>query len=986
VTALGLWRPVSRALLVTSCLFALVTTPAPAAPAGFYTLNERWEKSSVDKGSQREAVDDGFRSALENSGPPAPGGVPAPAPLRLGVAEITAVPRTLEIELRQTLVVGGFDSLRKFVSTEESVVTLENEGLSSLRVLGTAIGRTFVHAWDASGRHTFEVQVLQPRFTPTSVQRRQMDESRRSRSFRMGYEGDRGSFHSGTKFQDMNRTSLDMSHKFTVEGDTPYGVFAAHTLGQKAQDRTILTDLQASLKDTSVGPLREIDVYAGDSPVRPAIMALPSVRVRGGVVEHTKEASPLRWTSFYGREQTSLLGTLTPGIVQKRTVDSFLGGGVADYRLNDDAKVRAGYFQAYGQSRAEELNGRGMGARGDFAVGPHLTLRPEVDFDDARFAQQHSATLKVGRVQLRQEFRDISKKFQTLIGAPSRQGELGFKTDLEAGLTEYANLSGSFDVFRDRLIPNPEAIERWNAHRELMLTLTPAERTSLILTYQDIDDTGRIGPTKQRAAGVQFNRQFTLWDHNYTLFTRYQNRGSRILSNSELNYVQNQALLGFRTELFWGVYFSLQKEWNVVEEPNLRRITHPSALTYGLEYERRLGLTPLYLDLRFRMRDEEETESPNSFMSGEDSTELSFGLYYRESEDWELFLTGGFENFVPESLSVLSPRVEARLLTGVKYQWDTGVRWNVVGSFEGSVFKDTNGDGVRQEGESGIEGMTVRTEGGEHEARTGPDGRYTLPSVSGRSAAILLDTSNVPYGHTPTGPSRLEFTIEQGKAQRADFGLAPRSEVTGIVFNDLDGDGEYDLTDTGVRKVKVTLDGAAARTNQSGVYVFSDVLAGEHTVSLDFGTLPEGFLPSGKLKRTVTVFEGIRYELHFPLRAQRALTGRVFLDKNHNGVLEPGEDGIGRVRVQWGGLPVLTDEEGWYLFPETAVGEQELTVDPATLPAGTAEPAARRLRFGIEPATLTENLPVTPKKTLLKTDEREPETGDTRKDDLPAED
>jgi hypothetical protein len=320
-------------------------------------------------------------------------------------------------------------------------------------------------------------------------------------------------------------------------------------------------------------------------------------------------------------------------------------------------------------------------------------------------------------------------------------------------------------------------------------------------------------------------------------------------------------------------------------------------------------------------------------MSGEDTTEISANLTYRETEDLEFYLTGSFEFIRPESLNVLDPRVEAQFTTGMRYVFDSGWQWAAVGSFKGYVFKDLNADGVRQPEEAGIPDVRVSAAG--KEAVTDDNGFYEIKSVSGKRVALEIDATNVPHGYAPTSSAEPAYDIAHRATRQVDFGFTPRSEVTGIVFHDVDGNGTYERTDRPVKKVRVLLeDGSKAFTNSIGVFSFPGAVAGEHTASLDLTTLPDGYLPLDLPQKKFTLFEGLRYELHFAVKAVRQVTGRVFKDANKNGAIDKGEEGVPGALVFLGDHSIKTDEEGWYLFDDVPPGVYDLAVDPQSLPSG----------------------------------------------------
>lgn len=951
-----------RSLSLATLFLFVFPSLSFSAEANFFALNDKWEKSNAASTTgKKDAVEQGFSSALKNNttGILSSGLIQPPAITRT-LSQLATENQTTEIQINQSIFVKSSTGIVKFIATNEGIVSMESIGQDTLRIVGTGIGRTFVHIWSATSRNTFEVQVMPPTIAISAEQLKRIETFEKTRSFKLGYENSRSAFYAGPKFRDKSRTSIDFNQNLTLSGDTPYGSVDSNVLLQKDRGKTVLSDAQFHLTDGRIGPFKDFNAGLGDNRVNPNLMVFPTARIRGYEIDHKDKKGRVSLESFYGREQSSAIGTLSPGVVTKKTLNSYLSGNIVEYKINDDAQLKTGLFTGSGKSRLDELNRTGEGFEGNIRLGPHVLIKPEVDYDNERFAQKHAVTTRFDKITLRTEARDIDTHFETLLGAPSRQGEKGYLFDITADPFDNTSFSGTFDIFRDRLVPNPNDAEAYNTHTDLLLRLTPTERSNLLFTLQDLDDTGRLGPSKQRTFGTQFNQQFEIFGHKATGFSRYQYRASRNINDPTVDYENNQFTLGFQTLIFWGINFSLSQEWNRLNEYNLLNPdTRPRAITYAFDYSHQVGDTPFYSDVRLRIRDEEETESRNSFMTGEDSAEISGGIYYREYENMEIFLTGRFETFVPESLNITNPRIEAEFLTGMRYIFDTQTRWSTVGSFEGFVYKDLNGDGVREPDEPGIEGMTIKANDGK-EAVTDKQGFYELKSVTGKNAVLVMDSSKIPYGFAPTNDVRREFPIVQGETQQADFGLTPRSEITGIIFNDLNGNGKYDATDVGVRKVRIKLeDGSVARSNNIGVYSFPSAIAGEHTASLDLSTLPEGYLPLDVPNKTFTVFEGIRYELNFPLRATRQVTGRVFEDQDNNRIMDPNERPLSNVKVLLGAKEALTDKEGWYLFDNLNSGTYLLTVDRKSLPSGRLAPSQVSIVLTDEPITISDrNIPI----------------------------
>jgi hypothetical protein len=109
--------------------------------------------------------------------------------------------------------------------------------------------------------------------------------------------------------------------------------------------------------------------------------------------------------------------------------------------------------------------------------------------------------------------------------------------------------------------------------------------------------------------------------------------------------------------------------------------------------------------------------------------------------------------------------------------------------------------------------------------------------------------------------------LSQSRKIRVDFGVISRSEISGIVFQDVNGDGNYNPGDTGIRGVVVTLeDGKKAITDAGGRYVFSNAVPGDHVVTIDLNSIPVIYLPKVALTKKITLFEGVTYNFNIPLK------------------------------------------------------------------------------------------------------------------------
>ena len=252
------------------------------------------------------------------------------------------------------------------------------------------------------------------------------------------------------------------------------------------------------------------------------------------------------------------------------------------------------------------------------------------------------------------------------------------------------------------------------------------------------------------------------------------------------------------------------------------------------------------------------------------------------------------------------------------------------GTVSGVVFNDLNGDGVQGPGENGIPGVTVTLKDSSGNpvgtTTTGANGSYSFPNVPpGPYTVVETD----PSGYTSTTPNTVPVSVPPGGSAIANFGDQPIGTVSGVVFNDLNGDGVQGPGENGIGGVTVQLKnsgGAVVGTTTTagnGSYLFTNVAAGPYTV---VETDPSGYVSTTSNTVPVSVPPGGSAIANFGDQQIGTVSGVVFNDLNGDGVQDPGENGIGGVTVQLkdsGGAVVgttTTAGNGSYLFTNVAAG------------------------------------------------------------------
>ncbi|MGK6354347.1 SdrD B-like domain-containing protein [Sphingomonas sp. DT-207] len=306
---------------------------------------------------------------------------------------------------------------------------------------------------------------------------------------------------------------------------------------------------------------------------------------------------------------------------------------------------------------------------------------------------------------------------------------------------------------------------------------------------------------------------------------------------------------------------------------------------------------------------------------------------------------GGYGSSTPNSQSI-------NVTAGQNQEIDFG---ETDSSLAGSVFVDSNNDGIRQPGERGIEGVTVRLTGTDgagvtvdRTLTTDASGNYRFENVLGGTYAVA-ETQPAGFGDGSETAGTSGGTV--GADAITAIALAPGLDATdyvfgelgqgqgGVVYVDLNENGVQDPGEPGIAGVTVELrkpDGsivATTTTDPDGGYAFADVEAGEYliveTQPGGYGNAPEN--PSNRVPLTVGVGRPVT-PINFG-ETVGSIAGGVYNDSNDNGVRDPNEPVIVGVTVTLTGAdahgqPVtrtaVTGQDGNYVFTGVPGGTYQI--------------------------------------------------------------
>lgn len=323
----------------------------------------------------------------------------------------------------------------------------------------------------------------------------------------------------------------------------------------------------------------------------------------------------------------------------------------------------------------------------------------------------------------------------------------------------------------------------------------------------------------------------------------------------------------------------------------------------------------------------------------------------------------------------------------------------------GVVYLDSNNNGTQEPGEPGLEGVTLSLPASVLNALgaanltaiTDADGRYQFTDLLAGSYTVTQQAQQPLYGGaathngittagstggtaTPvaTVPSAIsDITLAAGgNSQANNFGEVLQVAVSGTVFLDMDNDGVIaasgesglvgvviELTGTDDTGASITL---STSTDKDGKFSFENLRPGIY--SLVEPTQPTGTAngittagtvggsASGTATPVTTVPSAITdIDLRTPGSASvdnlfgeiprsSGISGKVWVDANNDGVVDPGEEGIVGVTVELTGtaidgtpvtVTVTTDADGNYSFTDLPPGTY--TVIEPNQPPGTLD-------------------------------------------------
>jgi len=202
-----------------------------------------------------------------------------------------------------------------------------------------------------------------------------------------------------------------------------------------------------------------------------------------------------------------------------------------------------------------------------------------------------------------------------------------------------------------------------------------------------------------------------------------------------------------------------------------------------------------------------------------------------------------------------------------------------------------------------------------------------------------------------------EIDFETGVRYFFDTGLAwePAVRLSGVVFEDTNGDGIRQSEEEGLGRVKVAAGGRQAETDPGGRFYLGRVRGGRLKVTVDLASTPPGYVPTTPSTIEFDLDKPRTVSLSFGFVPRSELRARVFLDANGNGQYDATDAPMDRVRLLLAASPaaggtsspagmmparsstgatMATDRSGWAFFRGLEPGVYTVTLSVPDLAIG----------------------------------------------------
>ncbi|MFT7538588.1 MAG: hypothetical protein ACI9F2_000735 [Lysobacterales bacterium] len=764
----------------------------------------------------------------------------------------------LEVEVRRSIVLVG-SNIKRFLVTKDDYLDVERVNGSQIRIESLRRGPAIIHVWDDRGRWTFNILgIIIVKERKGGKKDFNVEREEYVKNFHIGQSTDWSSFYQGRSVGSLEQQSLLFRNFIGIYGESPIGDIDGSASFYKFSESTELVGQSIGLTNATIGPLEDVTIRGWDTSARFSSLSLPGAYFRGFLFkglgfERNVQLIYLRGQDYDGEYSASISALdFDASYLEGVKIKLFPDQRFNNYSFN--------FAHGYGDERTEGLKKR------VYSVDTNqkyldLEIHSELAFDEDEWASHVNTNYAGDDYNWNVSLRNVNKDFKTITAAPGDAGEIGaivrYNKKFDDGVFDT-----DIDLYRDRVQSNPERETAINVDYNASVQYNINQSTKLRSSFYFVYTPQIISPVRNFRINHLLTKEFEVWENQMitgTLGYSFQRNRYR---NSETSEFDRQSLLvGMRMPFLKYFNYNMRYEQSFVRDVLDEEHSTPSAFNAGVGYSRQFT-EKFGGNVRFNYRNEQDTDDNFSFLSGTDDVRTSVGITFNPKEDIEIYVDGTLRNVWQEAQDEAT-YTEMDVRMGVKSSWDLMFGWNPYGRVRGIVWNDLNGNGLYETHEPGVGGINVRV--GKKTVKTNKFGWY-FTKVAAKKIIVDLDAASLPAGYFISTADIHQIDIDQFKTQYASFGVTSQTALRGLVFVDTNNNRLYDSNEDLVGGAKIILDGEMTRTtDHQGGYSFSNIMPGEHDISIDVNSLPLQYLPKIKVKAKIILKEGATLNYLIPL-------------------------------------------------------------------------------------------------------------------------
>jgi len=602
-----------------------------------------------------------------------------------------SIQQPIEIQEGKYIIISG-SNIKRFLVVQPELLYAEKLNDHEISVLAKGRGLGTIIVWDDSGRTSIECTGIMPIPEGPSLEETMRKEEQGMGNFKLRYNLDWYDYYTGRRLETIERNGgYSWIHNLRMDGATPYGLLDAGITERTLANTTDMTYISAGLTNGKLGDFKGFNLRAGDYSPYFYNLAIPGANLRGVYFSSPAFNNKLNYDIFWGKENGGGYGTLS---TTYKSLHSFISGFNLNFSPVTWQNYKFSVAHGWGRDRQNFLKDYAYDFIGSWNF-KHSGYRYEIASDTKNLAQLFTSRYNGKNLYVNLELRDIDKEFMSITGPGSRQGELGALLNLNWRPTDKLTYIQRFNIYRDRLYPAEDNPDRYNEDLDSTLTYKVDPLTSLEASYTLQNDLGKVSQVRYQSSGLGVNRLFSLFGKEISFYSKYSHQDNQNFSAPSLDYSNEKFYAGLRFSVIGALYYYFNRELNWLTERSTSNHVRPNVMETGLDWYDRIGRSPFWGSMRFTWRDEENADSPLSFLAGEDYIEGYGELSFRPADGQEIYASARVRN-VWKEIATATSRVEASFNVGMKILWDTGLRWDAVSTIQGYVFKDYNSNGLME--------------------------------------------------------------------------------------------------------------------------------------------------------------------------------------------------------------------------------------------------------------------------------------------------